>query len=125
MCALPAPLGLCVTLEIRRQPGVLPLQLFTFKIFLKQSHSEEKVRLKLRKSERIHCFPSPNFSIMRICYLKITYFSHCLSKEAWANATVSAVNDFVAFFFLFYVLATVEMTPLIDRWATCDVFVLA
>lgn len=91
---------------------------------LKKSHSEEKERLKLKTPERIHCFPSPNFRVLPICYLKVTCFSHCLPREAWANVTVSAVNDFASFFF-FYVLATIELIPLMDMWVICAVFVLA
>ena len=55
-----------------------------------------------------------------IHYLKITYFSHCFSKGRRANVAVSAVNDFASF--LFYVLATVKMTLLIDMWEPCAVF---
>lgn len=91
---------------------------------MKKSHSEEKERLKLKTSERIHCFPSPNFRVLPICYLKVTCFSHCLPREAWANVTVSAVNDFAASF-SFYVLATIELIPLMDMWVICEVFVLA
>lgn len=73
------------------------------------------------KSERWYVTFHPlDLRAVLIHYLKITDFSHCFSKERQANVTVSAVNDFASF--LFYVLATVKMTLLIDMWEPCAVF---
>lgn len=56
-------------------------------------------------------------------YSKMTYFSYCFSKEGWTDVTGSAVHGFASYF-LFCVLASVEMTLLIDMWVTCAVFLL-
>lgn len=65
-------------------------------------------------------FPSPELRVTGICHL--AYSGHCLSQEARTNAAVSAVSDLPGCFF-FYVLATVEVTPLTGMWVIWDVFV--